>query len=99
MYNKFIIDGDGVLKFGNVYLHRDLLGRGDSCPYGGGLWQIDVNRGAVMLYGRSFDFGPPCFEKVRCVDWEGVGGVPLSLLYVPHWPAEDILLPVCVNVF
>ena len=35
MYQKFIINQDGVLKFGNVYLHRDLLDKGERCPFGG----------------------------------------------------------------
>ena len=29
MYQKFIINQDGVLKFGRVYLHRDLLSQGE----------------------------------------------------------------------
>lgn len=35
MYQKFIITQDGELRFGHVYLHRDLLHPGESCPYGG----------------------------------------------------------------
>lgn len=38
MYQKFIINQDGVLKFGNVYQHRDLLKWNEDCLYGGGLW-------------------------------------------------------------
>ncbi|MEE1120806.1 MAG: hypothetical protein UHT92_03905 [Prevotella sp.] len=56
MYQKFIINQDGVLKFGHVYLHKDLLQKGERCIYGGGLWKIDSQRNAIMLYGRSFDF-------------------------------------------
>ena len=41
MYQKFIINQDGVLKFGRVYMHRDLLAWNEECPYGGGLWKID----------------------------------------------------------
>ena len=62
MYQKFIINQNGVLKFGNVYLHRELLNRGERCPFGGGLWKVDNNRGAIVLYGRSFDFGRPDFD-------------------------------------
>ena len=69
MYQKFIINQDGVLKFGNVYLHRYLLDKGERCPYGGGLWKIDEKRGAILLYGRSFDFGLPDFDFLRSVDW------------------------------
>ena len=40
MYQKFIINQDGVLKFGNVYQHRDLLKWNEDCLYGGGLWMM-----------------------------------------------------------
>ena len=46
MFQKFIINRDGVLKFGRVYLHRDMLSPGEQCTYGGGLWKIDEGRGA-----------------------------------------------------
>lgn len=94
MYQKFIITGDGVLKFGRVYLHRDLLDWGERCPYGGGLWRIDDSRGAVLLYGRSFDFGPPDFAHVNDVDWSGIGGNEYPLFYLPNWPDEDLLVPI-----
>jgi hypothetical protein len=29
MFQKFIINRDGVLKFGRVYLHRDMLSPGE----------------------------------------------------------------------
>ena len=73
MYQKFIINQDGVLKFGRVYLHRDLLSQGEECPYGGGLWKIDEGRGAILLYGRSFDFGAPDFYHLCRVEWSPVG--------------------------
>ena len=94
MYQKFIINQDGVLKFGHVYLHRDLLKHGEKCIYGGGLWKIDENRGAIMLYGRSFDFGVPDFDYLKQIDWSGVGGNPHPLLFLPNWPDEDIVEPV-----
>ena len=50
MYQKFIINQDGVLRFGRVYQHRDLLRVGEHCPYGGGLWKVDEGRGAILLY-------------------------------------------------
>ena len=49
MFQKFIINQDGVLRFGNVYLHRDMLKADELCIYGGGLWKIDHQRGAVRL--------------------------------------------------
>lgn len=96
MYQKFIINQDGVLKFGNVYLHKDLLSHGEKCIYGGGLWKIDYSRDAILLYGRSFDFGPPDFSYVKRIDWSGIGGTPHSLLYLPQWPDETIVQPIMI---
>ena len=92
MYQKFIITDDGVLKFGNVYLHRELLEVGEECVYGGGLWKVDESRNAILLYGRSFDFGPPDFDYVRRIEWSGVGGRPAPLFFLPDWPNEDMLI-------
>ena len=94
MYQKFIINQDGVLRFGNVYLHRYLLGKGERCPYGGGLWKIDNSREAIVLYGRSFDFGPPDLDYVRSVDWSFLGGHEHPLLWAPHWPDESELVEI-----
>lgn len=94
MYQKFIITQDGVLKFGHVYMHRDLQGIGERCVWGGGLWKVDHGRDAILLYGRSFDFGPPELEHVRRIDWSGVGGRPVQLYYLPHWPDEEVMEPV-----
>lgn len=97
MYQKFIINQAGVLKFGNVYQHRDLLEWGEECPYGGGLWRMDEERRAILLYGRSFAFGAPRFEYVRCVQWAGIGGTPRPLFFLPHWPSEEGMQPVYVK--
>lgn len=94
MYQKFIITEEGVLKFGNVYQHRELLEMGQDDCHGGGLWKIDHGRGAIVMYGRSFEFGGPDFNYVYRIDWTGVGGKPVALLYAPHWPNEDLLEPV-----
>ena len=94
MYQKFIINQDGVLRFGNVYQHRELLRWDESCPYGGGLWKMDEGRRCVMLYGRSFAFGAPDFSQVRRIEWSGLGGAPLPLFHLPLWPKEDVMTPV-----
>ena len=94
MYQKFIITNEGVLRFGNVYQHCDLLKWNEECPYGGGLWKMDHGRGIVLLYGRSFAFGPPCFEQVKRIEWIGLGGSPHPLFHLPHWPSEETLIPV-----
>jgi hypothetical protein len=97
MYQKFIINQNGVLKFGLVYQHRDLLDWGEECPYGGGLWKVDEVRQAILLYGRSFAFGLPDFSALKRIEWSGFKGKPLPLLYLPHWPNEDTLIPVVVG--
>lgn len=94
MYQKFIITQKGVLRFGHVYLHRELLQPGETCTNGGGLWAIDEARRALLLYGRSFDFGKPDFGALRRVDWSGVGGRPIDLIYQPHWPNDEVEIPV-----
>ena len=96
MYRKFIITDDGTLRFGIVYQHRELLQMGESCPYGGGLWELDRERGAILLYGRSFAFGAPCFEAVRYIDWESAGVEPCQLLHVQ---SKDMLQPVCWGLY
>lgn len=99
MYQKFIINQDGVLIFGNVYQHRELLKCGDTCPYGGGLWSYDAVRGAILLYGRSFAFGPPEIAQVRDIDWDSAGCVPCLLFFLPDWPQENRLLPVAPSLW
>ena len=94
MYQKFIITQNGVLRFGTVYLHRDLLQENESCDYGGGLWKVDEERKIVLLFGRSFDFGQPLFEFVRRIEWDGLGGQAFPLFYAPGWPNESRLEPV-----
>lgn len=98
MYQKFIINQDGVLKFGHVYLHRELLDIGEQCPYGGGLWKVDEKRGAILLYGRSFDFGVPEINRITRIEWSGVGGKPMPLFFLPHWPEEERLIPIDTNL-
>ena len=94
MYQKFIINQDGVLKFGRVYQHRELLGRGEDCPYGGGLWKLDEGRRCILLFGRSFAFGAPELSRITRIEWSGIGGTPHPLFYLPHWPDEENMIPV-----
>ena len=96
MAQKFIIGADGVLRFGSVYLHKELLAPGESWCYGGGFWQIDHARAAVALYGRSFDFGLPGFDHLQRIDWSGLGGQPHTLFYYPHWPDQSVGRPITV---
>jgi hypothetical protein len=99
MYQKFIINSEGVLLFGCVYQHRELLGWGDSCPFGGGLWKYDAERGALLLFGRSFAFGAPCIEHVREIDWESAGCAPCPVFFLPNWPNDESLVPVGMSLW
>lgn len=96
MYQKFVITDDGVMRLGCVYLHRDLLADGEYCTHGGGLWKVDRRRGALLLYGRSFDFGTPELAYVSRIDWHGAGLEPMPVFFLPHWPDETQLVPVNV---
>lgn len=97
MAQKFIISEDGILKFGNVRLHRDLFTWGEDDCYGGGFWEIDHSRDAIILHGRSFDFGGPDFTRIRRINWDDVGGKPCPLFYAPYYPNLDSLEPVFGN--
>lgn len=94
MAQKFIISEDGTLRFGDVRLHRDLFTWGEDTCYGGGFWTVDHGRSAIMLHGRSFDFGGPDFDRVRRICWDAIGGKPCALLYAPYYPTLDVLEPV-----
>lgn len=58
MYPKFIITLDGTLKFGNVYLHRELLPKGHTTCHGGGLWKIvQLSDAQKVNLAKSSDSG------------------------------------------
>lgn len=98
MYNKFIITNSGELIFGNVYLHRELLPKGEDSCLGGGLWKIDNQNGRMILYGKSFDFGYPELDAIRKVDRSDFpGNMNLPMFYLRKWVEEDVLEPVEVN--
>lgn len=94
MYRKFIITNNGVLKFGLVSRHLDLLEYGQNDCHGGGLWDINPDNGCIMLFGRSFDFGEPDFSKLQRVCWDGTGGIPHELVYYPFWPDRVVSVPI-----
>lgn len=99
MYDKFIITLDGEIRFGRVFLHVDLLPPGDDDCHGGGLWKVDNERGCIILYGRSFDFGLPDFGHARWVNREvPPGSLGYPMFYQRNWADEEVLEPVKVNV-
>ena len=91
---KFVITLDGELRFGDVHLHKDLLPYGVNDCFGGGLWKINAGGMSIDLYGCSFDFGPADFNQVRTINYSGVGGKPLPLIYYPFYPSLDNAEPV-----
>ena len=98
MYQKFVITGEGMLKFGNVYHHRNLLRWDEECSNGGGLWRVDEERKIILLFGRSFEFGAPDFSSLVCVNRDGIGNVEYPLFYQPLWPYNETLVPVAVGL-
>lgn len=60
---KFIITQEGVFKYGNVRMHKDLLSEGEVC-YGGGFYEFDYVSNRLLLSGRSYDFGKPRWDRI-----------------------------------
>lgn len=92
MYRKFIITSDGVLKFGHVMRHMDLLETGQEDCNGGGLWDIEYD--TIILFSRSFDFGAPDFSKLTRIDWSTLDGKGHPLVYYPFWPDRVTAVPI-----
>ena len=94
---KFVITLDGELRFGDVNRHKDLLPYGDNDCHGGGFWQISKGGMSIDLYGRSYDYGGPDFSMINCVDWTGIGGKPIPLIYYPNYP--DLYNPEYIQTY
>lgn len=94
---KFIITEGGKLVFGDVKLHRDLIPDGDGACHGGGFWRIDNQRGCILLYGRSFDFGAPEFNYMRSIDKTTLpASLGYPMFYEREFAGEEILEPIMV---
>ncbi len=63
---KFIVTGEGRLKFGDVTLHKHLLLPCETC-LGGGVYEFDYTSRRMLLSGRSYDFGRVSWDKVDCL--------------------------------
>lgn len=64
---KFIVTSDGLFKFGNVSMHRDLLAPGEHC-IGGGMYEFDYASARMLLYGKSYDFGRPKWADIDLLE-------------------------------
>lgn len=60
---KFIITHEGVFKYGNVRLHKDLLECKEMC-IGGGFYEFDYVSNGLLLTGKSYDFGRPKWHYI-----------------------------------
>jgi len=60
---KFVVTHEGVFKYGNVRMHKDLLGPKDIC-IGGGFYAFDYVSSRLLLTGKSYDFGPPKWNYI-----------------------------------
>ena len=60
---KFIVTHEGIFRFGNVRMHRDLLKNGDMC-IGGGFYEFDFISNRLLLSGKSYDFGKPKWNYI-----------------------------------
>lgn len=61
---KFILTSRGVLRFGDVIYHKDLLEACDHC-IGGGYWEMDSSGMSLRMHGYSTDFGVPKWSMVQ----------------------------------
>lgn len=83
---KFIITTGGYLRLGMVTLHRDLLMAHEDC-LGGGFYEFDYVDNRLILYGKSFDYGPPRWGKIDTLYVpENFRGVPI--IYRDSWDEE-----------
>lgn len=92
---KFIITDSGTLVFGDVEYHYELIPDGESTCHGGGFWQIDNQKGLIVLSGRSFDFGAPEFSYLQRVDRSsGPGLLGYPIVYKREFADQELLEPI-----
>ena len=83
---KFIITSGGYLRLGMVTLHRDLLLNHEDC-LGGGFYEFDYVSDKLILSGKSFDYGPPRWNKVEILKVpESLRDIPI--IYRDSWDEE-----------
>jgi len=81
---KFIITSDGVLKCGDVRMHRDLLASNETC-IGGGRYEFDYVSSSLLLSGSSYDYGKPHWNLIDTLK------VPMDLAgWTITYEGEDV---------
>lgn len=70
---KFIVTSSGKFRYGNVYMHKDLLQPDDVC-IGGGLYEFNLIENKMLLYGKSYDYGRVKWSYIDTIE------IPNSLL-------------------
>jgi len=60
---KFIITSQGVFRYGDVRMHRDLLDASDVC-IGGGRYEFDYVTNSLLLSDSSYDYGAPQWNRL-----------------------------------
>lgn len=61
---KFIITSNGLFKYGDVRLHKNLLESDEYC-IGGGFYEFDFVSSRLLLSGSSYDFGSPQWSRLK----------------------------------
>lgn len=80
---KFIVTADGVFKFGDVNMHKDLLSPGEAC-IGGGEYEFNYVDLRMSLSGRSYDFGRVKWSLIdRLLIPESLRGLNLDYCGLP----------------
>lgn len=93
-YNKYLTDNSdelvAELRLGNVCLHEDLVFDNEVC-LGGGLYEKD--RTSMILYGESYDFGIPKWDRVTNIRTEYFNNEPLCNIkykYPSRYPYNEM---------
>lgn len=80
---KFIVTADGIFKFGDVNMHKDLLSPEEAC-IGGGEYEFNYVDSRMSLSGKSYDFGKVKWSLIdRLLIPESLSGLDLYYCGLP----------------
>lgn len=80
---KFIVTADGIFKFGDVNMHKDLLSPEEAC-IGGGEYEFNYVDSRMSLSGKSYDFGRVKWSLIdRLLIPESLSGLDLYYCGLP----------------